>query len=339
MQGTLDLASHRLDAWITSFASKRLAALRAQNAIGLRAGGYGFVENLRPMPPSATVTPPPGESSPLATLSDDTGFIHAPSATHAAAAALLRNAHLGATGITSADSPFAIELSSRRAREAARLIDGTRQGQPLGALLGYRFERSLHDLGLDRFMHRFAISPLAARRLEATNLPVEKIAANNVVDGLALSAKWHDARSDVTNALQPVTPTAGEMTSLALEFDARRCDRRLEDALTAEVAYQMARGKPLEPPRRSRRCPGRRPRARARSRAHPAQRHGCHASRPAAVERPPAPAGGVASGASPMARAEPRSTRGQPRCSAISPTCAARSNASATAAPCSSRGR
>ena len=61
MQGTLDLASHRLDAWITSFATKRLAALRAQNASGLRAGGYGWVENLRPMPPSATVavTPPP----------------------------------------------------------------------------------------------------------------------------------------------------------------------------------------------------------------------------------------------------------------------------------------
>ena len=62
--------------------------------------------------------------------------------------------------------------------------------------------------------------PLAARRLEATTLPVEKIAANNVVDGLALAAKWRDARNDVTNALQPVTPSVGEMSSLGLEFDA-----------------------------------------------------------------------------------------------------------------------
>jgi len=246
MQGTLDLASHRLDAWITSFAAKRLAALRAQNAIGLRAGGYGWVENLHPMPSSAMVpvTPPPGESAPLAAPADDTGFIHAPSATHAAAAALLRNAHLGAAGITSADSPFAIELSSRRARESARLIDGTRQGQPLGALLGYRFERSLHDLGLDRFIAPLRnLAPLTARRLEATNLPVEKIAANNVVDGLALSAKWHDSQSEVTNALQPVSPTANEVASLRREFDglADAIDG-LSDALTAEVAYQMARG-------------------------------------------------------------------------------------------------
>ncbi|HEX9278555.1 MAG TPA: hypothetical protein VGA51_19460 [Casimicrobiaceae bacterium] len=246
MQGALDLASYRLDAWITSFASKRLATLRAQNAIGLRAGGYGWVENLRPKPPSATiaVTPPPGESLPLVASSDDTGFVHAPSATHAAAAALLRNAHLGASGITSADSPFAIELSSRRAREAARLIDGTRQGQPLGALLGYRFERSLHDLGLDRFIAPLRnLAPLAARRLEATNLPVEKIAANNVVDGLVLSAKWHDAQTEVTNALQPVSPTADELASLRREFDglADAIDG-LSDALTAEIAYQMARG-------------------------------------------------------------------------------------------------
>jgi len=246
MQGTLDLASYRLDAWITSFASKRLATLRAQSAVGLRTGAYGWVENLRPMPPSAFVpaVPPAGESAPLAMFSGDTGFIHAPSATHAAAAALLRNAHLGTSGITSADSPFAIELSSRRAREAARLIDGTRQGQPLGALLGYRFERNLHDLGLDRFIAPLRnLAPLAARRLEPTNAPLEKIAANNVVDGLVLSAKWHDAQPEVTNALQAVSPTAGELTSLRREFDglADAIDG-LSDALTAEVAYQMARG-------------------------------------------------------------------------------------------------
>ena len=246
MQGTLDLASHRIDAWITSLASKRLASMRQQSAVGLRAGGYGWVENLHPMPSTATVsvTPPPGESAPLSAPANDTGFIHAPSATHGAAAALLRNAHLGATGITSADSPFAIELSSRRAREAARLIDGLRQGQSLGALLGYRFERGLHDLGLDRFIAALRnLTPLAARRLEATNLPVEQIAANNVVDGLALSAKWRDAKSEVTNALQPLSPAVAEMAGLQREFDglADAIDG-LSDSLTAEIAYQMARG-------------------------------------------------------------------------------------------------
>ena len=35
------------------------------------------------------------------------------------------------------------------------LLDGVRQGQSLSALLGYRFERGLHEQGLDRYIHRF----------------------------------------------------------------------------------------------------------------------------------------------------------------------------------------
>ncbi len=95
---------------------------------------------------------------------DDSGFIHAPSMAHAAAAALLRNAHLGHDGVPRADKPFAIDLSSRRRARRARLLDGVRQGQPLGALLGYRFERRLHEraLNLDRFIAPFReLAPLA----------------------------------------------------------------------------------------------------------------------------------------------------------------------------------
>ena len=50
MQGTLDLSAHRLDAWITSFATKRLATMRAARRKALYVGGYGWVENLRPAP-------------------------------------------------------------------------------------------------------------------------------------------------------------------------------------------------------------------------------------------------------------------------------------------------
>ena len=52
---------------------------------------------------------------------------------------------------------LAIDLSSERVRLATWLLDGVRQGQPLGALLGYRFERRLQEdsqspvhLGLSR---------------------------------------------------------------------------------------------------------------------------------------------------------------------------------------------
>ena len=44
----------------------------------------------------------------------------------------------------SGSSAFSIDLSSRRVRTALQVITGIRQGQPLGALLGYRLERTLH---------------------------------------------------------------------------------------------------------------------------------------------------------------------------------------------------
>ena len=63
-----------------------------------------------------------------------------------------------------ADGPLAIDLSSRRVRLARWLLDGVRQGQPLGALLGYRFERRLHELRRRRAHRRFrSIAPGAAR--------------------------------------------------------------------------------------------------------------------------------------------------------------------------------
>src|SRR4029079_19780433 len=47
---------------------------------------------------------------------------------------------------------LAIDLSSARVRLAESLLDGIRQGQELGAQLGYRWERALHERGLDRFI-------------------------------------------------------------------------------------------------------------------------------------------------------------------------------------------
>jgi hypothetical protein len=234
MQGSLDLASHRLDAWASSFAVKRLAAMRQQQPTGLRLGGYGWVHDLKPARPSAPVpTLPPGEDGPLFALSGDTGFIHAPSLAHAATAALLRNAHLGHNGVADADEPFAIDLSSQRLRDAKWLLDGVRQGQPLGALLGYRFERRLHELHRDELIAGFRErAPLVAGRLEATTLPLESIAANNVVDGLRLWELWNSNRPGIPAD----AAVARELDALGETIDA------LSDALTAESAYQLVRG-------------------------------------------------------------------------------------------------
>ena len=86
----------------------------------------------------------------------------AASLNQAATAALLRNGHLSHGG--TANGPLALDLSSARVRLAQGLLDGVRAGQPLGALLGYRFERRLHELRLDELTDEFrTIAPGAAR--------------------------------------------------------------------------------------------------------------------------------------------------------------------------------
>ena len=45
---TLDCVSHRLDAWVTSLATRRLDALRTERGRGSYVGGFGYVEDLRP---------------------------------------------------------------------------------------------------------------------------------------------------------------------------------------------------------------------------------------------------------------------------------------------------
>jgi hypothetical protein len=250
-QGVLDLSSYRLDAWITSYATKRLSSMTSGAPIGQAIGAYGWVENLIPKPLPAQVAasdvPTGDEPTPLYVLPKDSGFIHAPSVAHASAAALVRNAHLGPTGVVDDSSPFAMDLSSARVREAKRLLDGIRQGQPLTALCGYRLERRLHELSLDRFIEPLRnVAPLAVRQRETNNAPTDAVAANNVVDALTLlSMRQADPTLSALNAeLGTVQGSSStdwdkvkrEITALADTVDG------LSDALVAESAYQMARG-------------------------------------------------------------------------------------------------
>lgn len=246
LQGTLDLAAHRLDAWATSFASERLVQMRASAAPqGLYIGGYGWVENLKPAATEMLLsTLPADEAAPLRAAVNDSGFIHAPSMAHAATAALLRNAQLGASGVPQSDGPFAIELSSRRVREAQWLLDGVRQGQPLAALLGYRFERRLHEMQKDVHIALFRnIAPLSAGKLHQAAQPVEAIAANNVVDGFALQRLWKESPTTLANRMTQAGVSDADQKLLTKELIALNDTvDAVSDALTAETAYQMVRG-------------------------------------------------------------------------------------------------
>jgi hypothetical protein len=240
LKGTLDVASHRVDAWITSLATRRLTALRAQKPTGLRIGGYGWVLNLKPTAKQTTVATPAGETGQVFATAGDPGFVHAPSVMQAQTAALLRNAHLNHAREDAQDL-FAVDLSSRRVRLATSLLDGVRQGQPLGALLGYLFERKLHEFGHDADIDEFRkIAPLRPVNAPGSQ-PAESIAANNVVDGLELP-----------RALQRLSRLGFGFPTPEMLARLRRCEKELallddaidalSDAAVAECAYQAVRG-------------------------------------------------------------------------------------------------
>jgi len=189
---SLDLASYRVDAWVTSFATKRLKSMRTKESIqqGLHIGAYGFVENL---------------SQRTDTLSE--GYLHAPSGAQSAAAAVLYNAFLTHDpkltqdeGENRKNNPFLINLTSGRVRGALRILEGIRQGQPIGALLGYQFERALKDnkLKLSQYIDDLReIFPIVAHKLteKSDAQPAEKVAARNVVDGVALVRDYRERNS------------------------------------------------------------------------------------------------------------------------------------------------
>lgn len=153
LAGCLDLFAYRLDPWITGLATQRLNLIRRSVPRGLALGGFGWVHDVAPEP--RTPLPPGTDGLPVHAAREAGGAIHAPSMGQAAAAAILRSGYLMDNSDGSGRQPFAIDLSSARVRVAQELLDGMREGQGLDDLLGYRFERGLHDRRLDRFIPSF----------------------------------------------------------------------------------------------------------------------------------------------------------------------------------------
>ncbi len=235
----LDAHSHRLDAWVTSLPSRRLQAMRLEeDRTDIRIGGYGWLENLRRRPPPEKV---PGTRL-LRSTSD--GYVHAPSLHHAATAAVLRSGFLGHDG----DTTLAVDLSSRRVRTARWLLAGVRRGQDLGSLLGYRFERALHDAHLDDLVHRFrrefpvaTVPPDAGQDADDTwQRSHLAIAASNVVDGMALAKN--------PSAVEAVAAGLDDGRAALLRAAGRDLVDALDavgDLVLAESVHQILGGSPL----------------------------------------------------------------------------------------------
>jgi hypothetical protein len=246
---TLDTASHRLDAWITALVERRRRAQRAARPQGLTIGAYGWVEALGPRS---------GREAPG-------GFIHAPSLAQAATAGVLRSAHRTHGAAAGGGGAFAVDLSSARVRRALELLDGIRQGQPLGALLGYRIERALHERGADRLILSLrAVAPLVQGRLtdrgeEVPRPAQEAIAAANVVDGVLLVERYNgpapwgrqavedrlalkpEGNAYVTGEWQPPSRAELDAVKAAVE-EAEAALDAVGDLLLAESVHQLVQG-------------------------------------------------------------------------------------------------
>ncbi len=243
LRGLLDAYSYRLDAWYTSLATRRLTRVRAASPAGVHLGGYGWLDDLRPAGADASVSQ---------------GFIHTPSLPQAATAAVLRSGHLAHHDAE--HQALNLDLSSARVRTALTLLDGVTQGQPLAALLGYRFERALREhsnFQLAQYILPFRrLVPLRPTGGDAAPpSPSDNLAARDVVDGVSLLERWRTERAGLFDALgQVITPPplgsevfiwpvqpdrdalAEELDRLADAYDA------VSDVLTAEAVHQNVLG-------------------------------------------------------------------------------------------------
>ena len=260
----LDSCTYRLDAWQSALFNMRLEEQRqipgddrSSRRKGIYMGAYGWVENVRPSGKRLVANDViseklrPGNEEPLFVYDDNGGFVHAPSINHASAAAILRSGYLSHAN---ADHPdmMAVNLSSERVRNALFILRGIQEGQSLEALLGYQFERGLHDRGsadnslmkLNGYIYDFRDAfPIEQHKVlqQGSNEGAESIPAYNVVNGVTLAEN---------NSEFPFGATGGVVMASSAEQDAIRREKdRLRDTLDAvkdlllsEGVYQLVLG-------------------------------------------------------------------------------------------------
>lgn len=174
------------------------------------------------------------------------GYIHAPSINHATTAAVLRagyESHLDNPG--SPDDAMAVNLSSARVRRSLFYLEGLKNGQELGALLGYQFERGLHDknLNLDRFIldFRFKFPLVAGRVTNGAGSSIQTAESYNVVNGMALITASTTTAFPYGVSLSGITSTQ----SAAILAEVEKLHDALDginDLLLAESMYQVVQG-------------------------------------------------------------------------------------------------
>ena len=249
---TLDLGSHRLDAWLTGIVERRRALLRASKPKGVIVGAYGWVENLQRS----------GAQGP----NRDAGSFTAQSRAceHGGAAP----ARISRTIPTPAATTHSPSISRARVRVALDLIEGLRQGQTLAALLGYRIERSLHEQKLDRLVLSLrALAPLVDGQLDARRRRSAAGGSGRCIErrrrsqahravhresGTRCTRPSRTRRRTIHSSSRPIgraSPTIESSHCVDSERD-RRNDAHA-DLVLAEAVLQSRKATPVEPRRPS----------------------------------------------------------------------------------------
>jgi hypothetical protein len=268
----MDTCSYRLDAWIDGVIQRRLEFLRPQRRFrneeevqsprGTYLAAFGWLENIENktegIPISTEILPTelrntdPSSGThegPIFENAANGGFVHAPSLNHATTAALLRNGYL--THSNPADKErLTVNLSSERVRKALFYLEGIRNGQELAALLGYDFERRLHDGNIDTYIYRFRdtfpFKILQKDTVEAGKT-LDVVAARNVVDGYALveavrkgaAYPYGVAELPLSNSLEDVANRAKIEAAVNALQDAMDA---IADVTLSESVHQFVQG-------------------------------------------------------------------------------------------------
>ena len=263
----VDACCYRLDSWLLGLVAVKLEAMRSlgeskDKRQGTYLGAYALLEEVRPsITPLQPVKLPedvaaqfPGKS-PLMSDASNGGYVLAPSIPQAKTAAVLRSGYI-ANATSENSKTLAVNLTSDRVRLALSLLEGIRNGQSLGALLGYRFERGLHDAygvaEVDKFIYPLRKAfPLVADNLTATqthpDVPIEAIEARNVLDGRKLVAQIQSSGQSQYpfGVSSPALPGATPEEKSAISQEANKLldvYDAISDLALAEGVHQAVQG-------------------------------------------------------------------------------------------------
>lgn len=245
----LDLNSFRLDAWITSLATRRIEETRrsSQAEAGVRLGAYGWVENLRL---SKTSVKKRGAEY-WDTADTDGGIIHAPTSAQAVASAAFKNAFLTRQE-EERDNPFALKLTSDRIQKGLMFLDGLRTGQSLETLLGRRLENWLREENLSDVIYNLREQyPMDESIITSENGERRVNTQMTIMDGFKMlqlvKNKESLARAEILKILQDAK-YSGQKKERAADNILKQV-KKLEnlidsaaDLLLYEAGYQITQG-------------------------------------------------------------------------------------------------